>query len=65
MLRHLNILQDLQAAGSVTMTGVGGTTYTVDKNTLILDMDNCSVGADGSLPPQELFSRIEQTVTQR
>ena len=48
----------LAGGGSVTMTGVGGTTYTVDENTLILDMDNCSVGADGSLPPQELFSRI-------
>ena len=48
----------LAGGGSVTMTGVGGTTYTVDENTLILDMDNCSVGADGNLPPQELFSRI-------
>ena len=51
-------LPSLVGGGSVTMTSVGGTTYTVNENTLILDMDNCSVGADGKLPPQELFTRI-------
>lgn len=48
----------LAGGNTVTMTGQGGVTFTVDENTLILDMDNCSVGADGKLPPQELFTRI-------
>lgn len=51
-------LPGLTGGNTVTMTGLGGKTYTVDENTLILDMDNCSVGADGKLPPQELFTRI-------
>ena len=36
---------------NTTYTAVDGTTYTV------LDTENCSVGADGKLPPQELFTR--------
>lgn len=35
-----------------------GTTMTLTENTKILDADNCSVGTDGKLPPQELFTRI-------
>lgn len=51
-------LTGLAGGGAVTMTAADGTTYTVDANTKILDMDNCAVGADGELPPQELFTRI-------
>lgn len=36
---------------NTTYTAADGTTYTV------LDTANCSVGADGSLPPHELFAR--------
>ncbi len=36
---------------NTTYTADDGTTYTV------LDTENCSVGADGKLPPQELFTR--------
>lgn len=36
---------------NTTYTAEDGTTYTV------LDAENCSVGADGKLPPQELFAR--------
>ncbi len=48
----------LVGGGSVTMTDAAGNTYTVTADTKILDMDNCSVGADGKLPPQELFTRV-------
>lgn len=36
---------------NITYTAEDGTTYTV------LDIENCSVGVDGKLPPQELFTR--------
>ena len=48
----------LEGGGSVTMTDAAGNTYTVTADTKILDMDNCSMGADGKLPPQELFTRV-------
>ena len=51
-------LTGLAGGGSVTMTAADGTSYTVNANTKILDMDNCAVGADNKLPPQELFTRI-------
>ncbi len=51
-------ISGLVGGGSITMTDVAGNTYTVTADTKILDMDNCSVGADGKLPPQELFTRI-------
>lgn len=43
---------------SVTVTGKDGQTYEITDKTLILDMDNCSVGQDKSLPPQEMFTRV-------
>ncbi len=33
-------------------------TMTITSDTLVLDADNCSVGSDGELPPQELYTRI-------
>lgn len=32
-------------------------TYSIYKNVRVLDEENCCVGADGKLPPQELFTR--------
>lgn len=46
------------AATSMNVQLADGTTITVDANTKILDADNCAVGADMQLPPQELFTRI-------
>lgn len=46
------------AATSITVTLADGTTMTVDGDTKILDVENASTGADGKLPPQELFVRI-------
>ncbi len=33
-------------------------TMTITSDMLVLDADNCSVGSDGELPPQELYTRI-------
>ena len=35
-----------------------GQTITITEDTKILDAENCAVGSDGKLPPQELFTRI-------
>ncbi len=42
----------------LTATTADGQTITITSSTLILDADNCAVGSDGELPPQELFTRI-------
>ncbi len=39
------------------MTDADGNEYRIYADTLILDADNCNVGSDGELPPQELFVR--------
>lgn len=49
--------QDAGVAVPVTATGADGKEYTIDQNTLILDVENCSYGADKQLPPRELFTR--------
>lgn len=33
-------------------------TMTITEDTLVLDTENCCVGSDGELPPQELYTRI-------
>lgn len=43
--------------GTLTATDANGNTFVIDANTRILDTANCSVGADKSLPPAELFTR--------
>lgn len=43
---------------AITGTDENGNTVTFEAGTLILDVENCSVGEDGKLPPQELFTRI-------
>lgn len=45
-------------AAPITVTLEDGTTMTLTGDMKILDSDNCSVGADGKLPPQELFVRV-------
>ena len=42
----------------ITGTGADGSTVTITNGQKILDADNCPVGKDGELPPQELFTRV-------
>lgn len=42
----------------VTFRTKAGDTVTLAAGTKILDADNCDAGADGTLPPQELFCRV-------
>ena len=51
---------ELGGAGATTLQVKlpDGTTKTIDANTKILDTDNCAVGSDKKLPPQELFVRV-------
>ena len=44
-----------KAEGTVSFVGADGTVYT---DVEVLDTENCSVGADGKLPPAELFTRL-------
>ena len=41
---------------SITVNNGDGTTTTYH-NAVVLDVENCPLGADGELPPQELFTR--------
>lgn len=45
-------------AGSITATDAKGNAYVINADTKILDTANCSVGADKTLPPAELFTRL-------
>lgn len=52
-------INDLLCPNTETMTAITATDGTVyAAGTKILDTANCTVGEDGELPPQELFSRI-------
>lgn len=42
----------------LTGTAADGTAFTLTQGMKILDADNCAVGSDYKLPPQELFSRV-------
>lgn len=55
-----DLISDLTngAATTLDVKLEDGTTFTLKEGTKILDADNCSTGADGKLPPQELFVRI-------
>lgn len=46
------------AETTIDVTLADGTTVTLVGDTKILDAENCSVGSDGKLPPQELFVRV-------
>lgn len=47
-------------SGNLPLTArtTDGQTITITSDTKILDAENCAVGSDGKLPPQELFTRI-------
>ncbi len=53
-----NYIQNWDANGNATLKGSDGKDIVINKNTLILDADNCPVGSDKKLPPRELFTRI-------
>ncbi len=44
--------------GVLAIADKDGNTYQITEDTLFLDAENASLGADGKLPPQELFVRI-------
>lgn len=46
------------AGTAITAYDAEGNAYEITASTKILDAENCSVGNDGKLPPQELFTRI-------
>lgn len=53
------LISDLTGgATTLDVTLEDGSTVTIGADTKILDADNCSVGSDGKLPPQEMFVRI-------
>ncbi len=41
----------------ITATAADGTQYTINADTKVLDVNNCSYGIDMKLPPRELFTR--------
>lgn len=43
---------------ALTGTTADGDPYTIAPGQKILDAENCPVGSDGKLPPQELFTRV-------
>ena len=53
-----NVFDFTGTKGILTLTDVNGNTYEISADTKFLDAENCSVGIDGKLPPQELFVRI-------
>mgnify|MGYP006977105147 FL=1 len=46
------------AGTDLTGTTADGNAFTITQGMKVLDTDNCAVGSDGKLPPQELFSRV-------
>lgn len=51
-----DIYADINGAYMI-MTDADGNSYKIYADSLLLDAENCDVGADGELPPQELFVR--------
>jgi flagellar hook-associated protein 1 FlgK len=49
---------DADGNSYITVTDDAGKEYHIYQTTKLLDADNCDVGADGKLPPQELFTRV-------
>ena len=49
---------NINLTAAITGTDENGNVVTLQPGTKILDTENCCVGADGSLPPQELFVRV-------
>ncbi|SDB23300.1 flagellar hook-associated protein FlgK [Eubacterium oxidoreducens] len=57
LLSPLTYATQAGLTAGTTLTDADGNEYTVTDTTRILDAENCCVGSDGKLPPQELFSR--------
>lgn len=59
VVTEINNLYAPNIASKTAITGTDekGNTVSYPPGKLILDAQNCSVGADGALPPQELFER--------
>ncbi|MFV0465654.1 MAG: flagellar hook-associated protein FlgK [Lachnospiraceae bacterium] len=49
---------NISSTPAITGTDESGNTVSFAAGTKILDVENATVGADGSLPPNELFSRL-------
>jgi flagellar hook-associated protein 1 FlgK len=60
MVTTLNNLfcPNTETDSDITYTDANGQSVTIPAGTKILDTENCPVGVDGKLPPQELFTRI-------
>ena len=48
----------VQSGGTIKAYDANGKVYRITEDTLLLDTENCSTGADGEFPPTELFVRI-------
>lgn len=48
---------NVETEADITGTDESGNTVTIPAGRKILDTQNCSVGSDGKIPPQELFER--------
>lgn len=51
-------INDLYGPTTTLENEISDGTTTIPAGTRILDVENCSYGADGELPPQEVFTRI-------
>lgn len=51
-------INDLYCPNTTLTAAISDGTTTYPPGTKILDVENCSYGVDGELPPQELFTRI-------
>ncbi|MCR5665535.1 MAG: flagellar basal body protein [Eubacterium sp.] len=57
LLSPLTTANDAGLTTGTIVTDADGNSYTITDSTRVLDTDNCCVGSDGELPPQELFTR--------
>ena len=59
LVKQINDIFCPNKGADAAITGVdeNGNQVTINKGDLILDTEKCRVGADGKLPPQELFER--------
>lgn len=51
------ICPNIESQTAITGTDENGNAVSYAAGTLILDADNCAVGSDGKIPPEELFTR--------
>lgn len=55
-----NAISPIKSYGGATVTGTDpqGNVVNIGANTLVADTENCAVGSDGKIPPQEVFKRV-------